>query len=415
MFVVVGYVAAWFAEAPLVCITTTVGGTKSLHRKVLDGVARLESCGAQGISQHCMYLSSVTPTQVEYFSDETVKRRPEKRATANKGDQNISWHVIAGLGGSVKAPDRGILFIADTAAQMKKAVRHITAVREGTVGTGFFGLIVDEADSMQRTSDERLQLEQRLQDLKGIGTGWEELDSSAKVRTYGGRAFLGPNVIVSISATLLPVLLKMFKVSQRQLEDPESKRDRGTGMVQTFFTKAPPSKYVGVLSEVWQPFLRNRKPTFLKKSECTGPNLGGILDGNWRDPGSRLKLDSSVLALFEDACSMPYSLLLDISISRVNVEGASLKDKAEILAKHFKEHSLTVITVDGRLIRYKLPTQDYTDDSWAVGINKRAKTVEELLNELEYKMKGGPVAIFGYSQMIRGDSFRSNCRVPTHM
>jgi hypothetical protein len=224
-------------------------------------------------------------------------------------------------------------------------------------------------------------------------------------------------VIVSISATLLPVLLKMYKLGQRQPAEPQSMRDRGAGpgKMYTFFTKAPPSKYVGVLSDVWQPFVRNQKPAFLKKSECTGPNLGGILDGNWRDPGVGLKLDSSVLALFEDACSMPYSLLLDISISRVNVEGASLKDKAELLANHFKEKRLTVITVDGRLIRCKLPTQQCSDDSWAVGINKRAKTVEELLNELEYKLRGDPVAIFGYSQMIRGDSFRSNFRVPTHM
>jgi len=51
--------------------------------------------------------------------------------------------------------------------------------------------------------------------------------------------------------------------------------------VYTFFTKAPPSKYVGVLSEVWQPFKRHGKPVFLRPDEVKGTNLGGILDGSY--------------------------------------------------------------------------------------------------------------------------------------
>ena len=410
MFVVVGYVAAWFAKSPLVCITTTVGGTKSLHRKVMDNVRKLEVCGAAGISYYCMYLSSATADQVEYFKD-------EREMSIGDLDRNLSWHVMAGLGASRKEEwqDRGIVFIADTAAQMKRIVRHITAVREGTLGAGCFGLVVDEADSMQRTGDERLQLEQRLRDLKGIGDGWSEKTSLSVEQRYGGGGFDGPLVTVSISATLLPVLLKMYKLAQKDSTVENPGHERKDPKLYTFFTKAPPSKYVGVLSAVWQPFRREGKPVFLKKSECTGQNLGGILKGNWRDPGAQLDLESNVLALFEDACKMKYSLLLDISVSRVNIEGASLKDKAERLGDHFKNKNLTVITVDGKLIRYKLPRAEWTDDCWVSGISKRAETVEELLNKLEPKINGGPVAIFGYSQMIRGDSFRSELRVPTHM
>lgn len=88
----------------------------------------------------------------------------------------------------------------------------------------------------------------------------------------------------------------------------------------TFFTKAPPSKYVGVLSEVWQPFTREGKPVFLRPGqfkpppavpagwglklscvrcadEVKGANLGGILDGHYRDREVQLKEDSNVLAL----------------------------------------------------------------------------------------------------------------------
>jgi hypothetical protein len=100
-------------------------------------------------------------------------------------------------------------------------------------------------------------------------------------------------------------------------------------------------------------------------------------------------------------------------VSRVNVEGASLRDKARFLAEHFT--NLTVITVDGQLLRYKLPGESWGVSSWADGLKRREKTVEDLLNELEPRMRGAPVAILGYSQMIRGDSFRSDWRVPTHI
>jgi hypothetical protein len=114
-----------------------------------------------------------------------------------------------------------------------------------------------------------------------------------------------------------------------------------------------------------------------------------------------------------DAHDMEGSLLLDITVSRVNVEGASLKDKARWLAGHFPK--LVVITIDGKTIRSRTPGQPWEDESWVVGRNKRQTTIEQVLNELEVDVNGAPIAIFGYSQMIRGDSFRSENRVPTHM
>jgi len=370
---------------------------------------------------------------VEYFHESI--RVAERPATAKGKRAPVKVHrdvvAKAGLGGSELAPDRGLLFIADTAAQMRRAVKLITEVRASGVGSGHFGLIIDEADSFQRTEDDTLQLEQRLNDLKGTGHGWanDSYQDTLNYGTYGGPSFHGADVIVSISATLLPVLLKMFKAQQekkaletrrhigegtlREGEDRARQQTDDSSPVYTFFTKAPPSKYVGVLSEVWQPFKRGGKPVFLRPEEVKGTNLGGILDGHYRDPHVQLRLDGSVLALYADAATMPYSLLLDITVSRVNVEGASLRDKAQWLAEHFE--NLTVITVDGLLLRYKLPSQNWDASSWVDGMKKREKTVEDLLNELEPQMNGAPVAIFGYSQMIRGDSFRSDWRVPTHI
>jgi len=224
MFVTIGYLAAWFAECPLVCITTTVSGTKSLHAKVLESVEKMQHFGADDMSQFCIYQSAMTVGQTKYFGD-----------SVNKKDFHFAR---AGLGGHQRHPDKGVLFIADTAAQMSKAIKHITSVRQDKVGSGVFGLLVDEADSMQRSSDDRLLLEKRLKDLKGEGEGFKDPEGNL----FGAQnAFQRPCLILSISATLLPVLLKMYKTASEQ----------GTSKtIETFFTKAPPSKYVGVLSEV---------------------------------------------------------------------------------------------------------------------------------------------------------------------
>jgi len=171
MFVVVGYVAAWFAECPLVCLTTTVSGTKSLHKKVLSSIIRLEGRGADGISMHCSYSSAATEAQIQYFRHSIRAAELPATSKGKKAPVRIHRDVVAkaGLGGNELAPSRGILFIADTAAQMRRAIKLITEVRTGEVGAGQFGLIIDEADSFQRTEDDTLQLEQRLNDLKGIG------------------------------------------------------------------------------------------------------------------------------------------------------------------------------------------------------------------------------------------------------
>jgi len=171
MFVVVGYVAAWFAECPLVCLTTTVSGTKSLHKKVLSSIIRLEGRGADGISMHCSYSSAATEAQIQYFRHSIRVAELPATSKGKKAPVRIHRDVVAkaGLGGNELAPSRGILFIADTAAQMRRAIKLITEVRTGEVGAGQFGLIIDEADSFQRTEDDTLQLEQRLNDLKGIG------------------------------------------------------------------------------------------------------------------------------------------------------------------------------------------------------------------------------------------------------
>jgi len=85
LFVTIGYLAAWFAECPLLCITTTVGGTKSLHSKVLKTLDRLEPFGAEGIPHFCMYLSGLTPGQETRFGRRCNKGNLGKAEIARAG------------------------------------------------------------------------------------------------------------------------------------------------------------------------------------------------------------------------------------------------------------------------------------------------------------------------------------------
>jgi hypothetical protein len=113
-----------------------------------------------GIAMHCSYSSAVTGARMSYFREEMRAAERPVIATGKKVPVRINRGVVAkaALGGSERAPDRGILFIADTAAQMRRAVELITEVRAGSVKRGCFVLMLDEADSFQRTEDEALQL-----------------------------------------------------------------------------------------------------------------------------------------------------------------------------------------------------------------------------------------------------------------
>lgn len=121
MFVVVGYLAGWFARCPLVCLTTTVSGTKSLHVKVLTSMMRLDKQRAcAGISMHCSYSSAATDAQTRYFEAEIRAAERSHTSRGKKAPVRIHRDVVAraALGGSTLGVDRGILFIADTAAQV---------------------------------------------------------------------------------------------------------------------------------------------------------------------------------------------------------------------------------------------------------------------------------------------------------
>jgi hypothetical protein len=131
----------------------------------------------------------------------------------------------------------------------------------------------------------------------------------------GTEPFAAPQALVAISATLLPVLMKANADAEKR------KRASGAGpsaaaaaaeegegdetRMYPFFTQRS-EKYVGVISNLWKPFERAGEPAFLPAGALKSSNVG-------------IDDDGLVRALYADAASKPKSLLLDITVTRVNV------------------------------------------------------------------------------------------------
>lgn len=104
-------------------------------------------------------------------------------------------------------------------------------------------------------------------------------------------------------------------------------------------------------------------------------------------------------------------LVLDISCPRVYVAG-NLKDKADSIQELYRRQGvdIVVVTFSGRGISVKLPNEEWEDEKY------RKSLIGTVLNEIDNKYGlEMPIAIFGYTKMCRGISFRSDKRVPTHM
>ena len=105
-------------------------------------------------------------------------------------------------------------------------------------------------------------------------------------------------------------------------------------------------------------------------------------------------------------------LILDISCPYVTVEGKNLKTKASAIQELYRRQGvdIVVITFSGKGISIKLPNEEW-DETYG-----KTSLIGTVLNEIDSKYGlETPVAIFGYTKMCRGISFRSNKRVPSHL
>ena len=279
-------------------ITTTVRGRGSLLAKVKDNLEKMEAANraAPKISATC--------------------------ADAPNGHSDNAMRALLGALGGSSQPERvnrGALFVSDTHTQLYNVVTHgLERLRLEKRDnpefpcTGQFMLLVDEADAMQRTDGdehEPIKLERRLatllggkQDASGRWCKVGDDESDPRRSVLENKSFWGPQACVSISATLLPVFLRVHREAQRA-EPPKQ------AVLHPFYTTKRMDDYVGVMSELWLPFMMpgedgERQETFLPERALNHANMG-------IDAGGR------VMALYADAVAKKRSLLLDVTVSRV--------------------------------------------------------------------------------------------------
>ena len=299
MFVTVGVVVAFAARMPSVVITTTCSGTKSLFAKVRstlqkmpDG-ARLAAC----------------------VSD----------LSGSSNDARNAQRAALGASHDAQLSSRGTLFVADTARQIARAtellkdLRHDASLDPEFPCTGQFLLFLDEADALQRTDgeeNEMIQLERRLATLCGgvqnSAGQWCRVDDDPenkkrKLLSKPAACFNGPQAVVAISATLLPVFMR---TASRSLKGAAA-----AATIHPFYIERDNknmTNYRGVLWEKWRPMSDpdTQAPVFLERGALNFQNNS---------------INDDVEALYRDAAGRRLSLLLDITVSRVTTDEGTVR------------------------------------------------------------------------------------------
>ena len=202
-----------------------------------------------------------------------------------------------------------------------------------------------------------------------------------------------------ISATTVPLMMELVQSSHSKQEDIE------------FFNLEPQDDYSGV--ENINPLEIGGKKTYLDQNE-----LGIRTEYTAKEYGdvTVIYANEKVIELYDQALlpnpAYPNKkgvLILDTSVPRVTASG-NLKDKANSIQELYKRkgQGLIVITFSGSGISVKLPNENWDD------VTYKKALIGNVLNGIddEHGLEM-PVAIFGYTKMCRGISFRSDKRVPT--
>ncbi|EKX52159.1 hypothetical protein GUITHDRAFT_102061 [Guillardia theta CCMP2712] len=261
----------------------------------------------------------------------------------------------------------GCLFINDTARQLYNASHTIQSARScAHLGEDFpCQLILDEADSYYRNSSDPIQLEKALADL---------------------HQQVKPVLRWSVSATLIPVFLHL--------------KDKKFGLdSDSIIYTQPDHTYVGVRD--FKPLQIDGKNQFLMPKDLKPANL---YSNHLTDEVIRQAVDK------------PCSLTLVITNPRVDAAN-NVFELARRIQNSYPRVAALIVVGRGRF--YMPPPQPrLPEDSIAPppAYVIRRMDVSALIEAIDGHVGlETPLVVLGYSQMIRGDTFRSNRRVPTHI
>ena len=418
MFVVIGVCVAKKLHAASIVITHKNSGRNSLQNKLRHAL--------EALNEH-NYMSDLRPKSMAYADSNETHRMD----TIDRFD---------------------CVVIADTSSQiteargsMYKIIQNLQSSDPSNERKGRFILFKDEADSMLRTQDRRLRLEHSIDLL-----------------TPTTHAFRGAQLVVNISATLMPIFLEMARTKSQP---------RGP----VFFTSVPQNyreHYVGVKSFMpLESGERSLHPELDDDDMVQDQRV--FLDPKLSRDESSLGINEQVEAIFGHACENgggKKALLLDITLTKVYAPG-SIFDKAEKMQEKYPSIHVVVYCGRGVVVRlaedYEMPPNNeqtvpshgkvklplwtrrmrrpsggrqggswYTGakHNWGNGTDigsvigpdlddsegQRVARVDEVLNALEHVLAASgreddPIAVFGYTMMARGESFVTDKRIPSHL
>ncbi len=286
-------------------------------------------------------------------------------------DTDIKEHLIYN---ALEGYHGGTLIIADTEAQVRKAINAVRRYRRN-IPDGKFILVVDEADAMSRTEDREQVFEQALDELMD----------------------LNPSMTMKISATIFPVMLDILHSTRTG-----GRSDQIMSNDPKFFELEADEEYVG--HEDIKPLTIDGKEVYLEDDEIkTDVRYGDIPYANRK-----------VMNFYDDAMSDMNRekgiLLMDCTCPYVNTSG-NVREKAEAVQEHYAKQNkmLMVVTFAGAGPWMKPPYEPWNKRKEKSSIGDIIKYIDR-----EYNLQM-PIFIFGYTKMCRGISFRSDKRVPTHM
>jgi hypothetical protein len=328
-------------DDPLIIITKGVSESRELHKK-------LKEFAAGSNSEH--YIVS---------------------ASSSKNGGRVNWNVKKE---EIQAAlnDGGTLVLADTHAQIKKAVDAIKRYREKD-GHRRFVVIIDEADAMHRTP-ERSQL---------MECAYDQLMA------------LNPSLKILISATLVPVLLILNEKGEKDIE---------------MVAIEPSDDYIGI-EQMKHLKAANGDTVLLEHSDLSYNNGYIFREGAHEIPYT----NKAVKMLYDDALTNDNQqkkgiLVLDCTDSRVTA-GGNVYEKARLVQDmyHAEGKEIVIVVYVGKGLSRRCAgggAWEEFDSGVLVG-----EVLESIDDEYGLDM---PVFVFGFSKMRRGISFRSNRRVPTH-
>jgi hypothetical protein len=335
--------------------------------------------------------------QTRYFSKLPLISCPKCMSVNKpKGDERSRSQYDEDLLNCVS--EYGVVVVNCSKSAINKISAKIQLLRGRNCPANFV-LIKDESDTMDRTPERRLQLEIAMDLLTGK-KGYDQSD--------GCKCFMTPPMLIlNVSATLVPVFLRM--------------KMEGKYQVESTFGEPDPNEYSGLenMEPIGGAFLLDRE---LRRSNEPIPY--------WCDKVQILYDDAHP---FDAAQQKKGVLVLDAVNSRVTALD-NIVDRARYLQKRYFRS--TVMVVSGAVgIRVKFPDQptwlyedtlrSFVQDQFRSGRVSRGGTVLEAQEEQARASVSdvltaivcrqgvdSPIFVVGYSRMLRGESFRSSCVAP---